>query len=129
MSNAPDLPSVAEAQAVVLAHAAALSARLLPLSSDILGLILAEDVVSDVDSPPCDKTMMDGYAVRADDLASGQAVLMVIEEVTAGRVPRLTVGPGQTTRIMTGAPLPGGSRCRRHGRTQSAPRRFSRRVA
>jgi molybdopterin molybdotransferase len=109
MSNATDLPSVAEAQAVVLAHAVPLPTRLLPLSSDLLGLILAEDVVSDVDSPPCDKAMMDGYAIRAGDLATGMAVLTVIEEVTAGRVPRLKLGPGQATRIMTGAPVPEGA--------------------
>jgi molybdopterin molybdotransferase len=109
MPSTPDLPSVAEAQAVVLVHAAPLPSRLLPLSAELLGMVLAEDVVCDVDSPPYDKAMMDGYAVRATDLATGQAILTIREEVSAGRVPRLPVGPGQATRIMTGAPLPDGA--------------------
>ncbi len=74
-----------------------------------LGLVLAEEVVSDLDLPPYDKAMMDGYAIRAADLANGQAVLTVVEEIMAGQTPRLPVGPGQATRIMTGAPMPGGA--------------------
>ncbi|HEY6739245.1 MAG TPA: gephyrin-like molybdotransferase Glp, partial [Actinopolymorphaceae bacterium] len=46
---------------------------------------------------------------RAADLPDGKAVLPVIEEVTAGQVPRLPLGPGQATRIMTGAPIPHGA--------------------
>jgi molybdopterin molybdotransferase len=101
--------SVAEAQRLVLERALPLPARVMPLSPDVLGLILAEDVVSDLDMPPFDKAMMDGYAVRAHDLPDGRAVLSVVEEVTAGQMPRLRVGAGQATRIMTGAPLPAGA--------------------
>jgi molybdopterin molybdotransferase len=78
------------------------------LIPDALGLVLAEDVTSDLDMPPFDKAMMDGYAVRSVDV-SAAAELAVIEEVTAGRVPQKTVGPGQATRIMTGAPMPAGA--------------------
>src|SRR5262249_26452489 len=74
-----------------------------------LGLVLAEDVVSDLDMPPYDKALMDGYAVRAADLSDGNATLTVVEEVTAGQTPRRPLGPGQATRIMTGAPLPQGA--------------------
>jgi molybdopterin molybdotransferase len=51
---------------------------------------------------------MDGYAVRAADV-SGPVALSLIEEVPAGRSPTRPVGPGQTTRVMTGAPIPDGA--------------------
>ena len=73
-----------------------------------LGQTLAEDIVSDIDSPPHDKSIVDGYAVAAEALAEG-AVLTVLEEVTAGAVPSREVTPGAATRIMTGAPLPAGA--------------------
>lgn len=77
--------------------------------NDALGLVLAETIVSDVDSPPFDKALMDGYAVRSTDIASKRTDLDVIEEVTAGRIPTREVGAGQAVRIMTGAPLPIGA--------------------
>jgi molybdopterin molybdotransferase len=101
--------SVAEAQALVLQHARPLPPEILPLASSTLGLRLAEDIVSDLDMPPYDKALMDGFAVRAADLPGGQGVLTVIDEITAGKTPRCPVGPGQAARIMTGAPLPAGA--------------------
>src|SRR5205085_5069007 len=74
-----------------------------------LGLVLAEDVVSDLDSPPFDKALMDGYAVRAADVADGRATLKIIDEVTAGQVPRVPVIRGAAARIMTGAPVSTGA--------------------
>ncbi len=76
-----------------------------------LGHVLAHDVESDIDSPPYDKSMVDGYAVLAADLAEGQACeLPVIEEVTAGMTPQRTLRSGTTTRIMTGRrPVPTGA--------------------
>jgi molybdopterin molybdotransferase len=97
---------VAEAQRLVLQQARPLPPEAVALGPPALGLILAEDVASDLDMPPYDKALMDGFAVRACDLTDGRAVMQVIEEVTAGQVPRRPVGPGQATRIMTGAPLP-----------------------
>src|SRR5690348_4063761 len=99
---------VAEAQAVIQEHARPLPPESTPLTPAALGLVLAEDVASDLDMPPYDKALMDGYAVRSSDLAHGRAVLTVIEEITAGRTPRFPIGPGQAARIMTGAPLPVG---------------------
>ncbi len=75
---------------------------------DGLGHVLAESIVSDLDSPPFDKALMDGYALRLEDLAE-RTELEVIEEVTAGRLPTREVGAGQATRIMTGAPVPVGA--------------------
>src|SRR5260370_20916752 len=100
--------TVAEAIAEIMTHVQRLPARRVALG-DALGLVLAEDAVSDLDSPPFDKALMDGYAVRAADVASGRASLRVIEEVLAGRVPQLSVGAGDATRIMTGAPIPAGA--------------------
>ncbi|MCI0681296.1 MAG: molybdopterin molybdotransferase MoeA [Gemmataceae bacterium] len=101
--------SVAEAQQRIVGQVRPLPPKTMPLTSQALGLVLAEDVASDLDMPPFDKAMMDGYAVRSADVPDAGAELAVIEEVTAGRVPRLTVGPGQATRIMTGAPIPSGA--------------------
>jgi molybdopterin molybdotransferase len=101
--------AVADAQAVVLHHARPLAPRTAPLTADALGLVLAEDVTSDLDMPPHDKAMMDGYAVRSADFAGGPAVLAVVEEITAGRTPTVALGPGQASRIMTGAPIPAGA--------------------
>ena len=56
--------------------------------NDALGHVLAEDIVSDVDSPPFDKSLMDGYAIRAADIADEAANgLTVIEEIAAGPAP------------------------------------------
>jgi molybdopterin molybdotransferase len=74
--------------------------------SDAAGLILAEDIVSDVNSPPYDKSLMDGYAVRSGDR---QPQRRVLEEIAAGAVPRFPVTPGTASRIMTGAPVPEGA--------------------
>ncbi len=101
--------TVAEAQEIVLRHARPLPPAAAALTPAALGLVLAEDIVSDLDMPPHDKALMDGYAVRRADLPDGKAVLAVVEEVTAGRVPSVALGVGQATRIMTGAPLPAGA--------------------
>jgi molybdopterin molybdotransferase len=79
----------------------------LPLGA-ALGRILAEDIVSDIDSPPHDKSIVDGYAVVAEGVFPG-AELAILEEVVAGAMPNRNVTPGTATRIMTGAPLPTGA--------------------
>ncbi len=100
--------TITEAFDRILATVAPLDAVALPLC-DVLGLTLADDIAAADDSPPFDKSLMDGYAVRAVDVASGVTSLKVVEVVTAGRVPTQTVGPGEATQIMTGAPLPDGA--------------------
>ncbi len=100
--------SVEVALQLVLAEARCGRSERVPLGQ-ALARVLAEDVVSDVDSPPHDKSIVDGFAVRAADLASGVAELDVIEEIMAGMTPTRAIGPGQTSRIMTGAPLPAGA--------------------
>ena len=101
--------SVADAQRRILDQVRPLPAIPVVLTPDALGLVLAEDVASDIDMPPFDKAMMDGYAVRSTDCGGASAEFTVVEEVTAGRVPQVAVGSGQATRIMTGAPMPAGA--------------------
>ncbi len=76
---------------------------------DALGRVLAEDVAARVSHPPVAVSSMDGYAVRAQDLAAIPAALKVIGEATAGRGFGAVVGAGQAARIFTGAPLPAGA--------------------
>jgi len=70
--------------------------------------ILAEDVVSDVDMPPRDISVFDGYACRRQDLANE---LKIIETIRAGMPPKKKVGPNQCAKIMTGATVPRGANC------------------
>jgi molybdopterin molybdotransferase len=80
---------------------------------EALGLVLAETVAAPEDVPPFANTAMDGYAVRAADLASAsgdQPVrLRVVGTLAAGAAPEVGVGPGEALRIMTGAPFPDGA--------------------
>lgn len=68
--------------------------------------ILAEDVISDIEMPPFDKSAVDGYACKAEDL---EMPLEIIEVVQAGQTPSEKVQTGQCTQIMTGAPVPEGA--------------------
>jgi len=97
----------AEAHQIVMQAARLLGAEHVAMDES-LGRILAEDVVSDIDMPPFNKSAMDGYACRRDDLAGD---LQVLETIQAGTVPRCTVGPGQCAKIMTGAMVPEGADC------------------
>lgn len=75
--------------------------------------VLAEDVTAAENMPPFAKSPYDGYAFRAEDIENADrehpVTLQVIEEVPAGHYPTKTVGPGQATKILTGAPLPEGA--------------------
>jgi molybdopterin molybdotransferase len=73
------------------------------------GMRLAADLHADRDHPPFDKALLDGFAVRAADVASAGSVLSIIETIPAGAVGRAAVGAGQAAAIMTGAPMPAGA--------------------
>jgi len=73
-----------------------------------LNRILAQDVVSDIDMPPFDKSAMDGYACKAENISNE---LTVIEIIPAGYVPKLHVGKNECSKIMTGAMIPEGTDC------------------
>jgi molybdopterin molybdotransferase len=74
-----------------------------------LGRILAEDVTARLTQPPVAVSAMDGYAVRAVDVATVPARLTVIGMAPAGRPFNGSIGPGQTVRIFTGAAVPDGA--------------------
>jgi len=71
-----------------------------------LGRVLAEVVHARVDSPPFSKAAMDGYALRASD---GSERFQILEMIAAGDVPKNKIGPGQCSKIMTGAMMPEGA--------------------
>jgi molybdopterin molybdotransferase len=102
------LLSVAEALEHVLAHAAPLPAEEVPLD-EADGRVLAYDLKALRTQPPADVSAMDGYAVRADDVATTPARLKVIGEVKAGRPFDSAVGPGEAARIFTGGVVPEGA--------------------
>jgi molybdopterin molybdotransferase len=103
--------SVEQAQHQVLSAACPLSAVHRPLSES-LGQVLAEDVASDIDMPPFDKSLVDGLAVRAADLPEGKGEVTIVGEIVAGMplwdVDRAIIA-GQAVRIMTGAAIPPGA--------------------
>lgn len=73
---------------------------------DSINRVLSEDIFSDVDMPPFNKSAMDGYACRSEDLANE---LEVIEVIGAGHSPTKVVGKNQCSKIMTGAKVPEGA--------------------
>ncbi|NQT77760.1 MAG: molybdopterin molybdotransferase MoeA [Bacteroidetes bacterium] len=75
---------------------------------DTLHRILAEDIISDVDMPPFNKSAMDGYACKEKDL---DKPMEIIESIPAGKAPEKRVESGQCSEIMTGAPVPEGADC------------------
>lgn len=74
--------------------------------TESLNRILAEDIISDIEMPPFDKSAVDGYACRNEDIAND---LDVIEIIPAGKVPLKKIGRNQCSKIMTGAPVPDGA--------------------
>jgi molybdopterin molybdotransferase len=101
---------VSEALQRVLAGAAPLPSESVPLG-DALGRVLATDLAAQRTQPPADVSAMDGYAVRADDVATAPVALDVIGEVAAGHPFEGSVGPGQAARIFTGGIVPDGADC------------------
>ncbi|WP_430437401.1 molybdopterin molybdotransferase MoeA [Oceanibaculum nanhaiense] len=99
---------VEEALAKILAALTPLGAEEISVEA-ALGRVLAEDVAARVTQPPKPVSAMDGYAVKAADVASVPATLTVIGEAPAGRGYQGTVESGQAVRIFTGAPLPDGA--------------------
>ncbi len=97
-----------EAKSLMLGAATLLPAENIALDAAV-GRILAENIHSDLDMPPFDKSAMDGYACRREDLESGH--LTIIEEVPAGAWPQKIIKQGTCARILTGAPVPNGADC------------------
>lgn len=102
------LTPVAEALATVLSGAEPIAAETLPLAA-CAGRVLAGDIVANRSQPPFPASAMDGYAVRAADIATVPARLTVIGEAAAGRGFSGSVSAGEAVRIFTGAPVPEGA--------------------
>jgi molybdopterin molybdotransferase len=102
------LMPVAEALARVLADAEPLAAEAVPLAQ-AHGRVLSADVAALRTQPPADVSAMDGYAVRAVDVAKAPVKLKLVGEVAAGHPFRGAVGPGEAARIFTGGVLPPGT--------------------
>ncbi len=102
------LLSVEEALRRVLAEARPLPAVAVPLN-EALSCVLTDDLTALRTQPPAANSAMDGYAVRAADVARAPATLTVIGEVAAGHPFDGKVGAGETARIFTGGVMPAGS--------------------
>lgn len=106
------LLDVQEALSRILAAIETLGAESVALP-DALDRVLAEDVQATLDLPPFANSSMDGFAVRAADVASATPdapqPLTVSQDIPAGSISQVALNPGEAARIMTGAPLPPGA--------------------
>jgi molybdopterin molybdotransferase len=102
-----EMISFEEAYKTVMDSAFSTGNEIVPFTA-ALGRILAQDVKSDMDMPPFNKSTVDGFACRKADLGSE---LLIIETIQAGKRPEKKTGEGECSRIMTGAPVPDGADC------------------
>lgn len=100
--------SLDDAEQTVLANAEARPVVTVEILQS-LGAALAEDVPADRDQPAFDKSAMDGFAVRSEDLAHAGTLTLHPSVIAAGVWPDFTLAPGQAAKIMTGAPIPAGA--------------------
>jgi len=104
-----DMLSVEEARENILSKFSKLENEKTPINKS-LGSVISEDIFSEIDVPPWNNSAMDGYAVIKNDLLNASEenliFLKVVEEIAAGQIPNKTLINGETSRIMTGAPIP-----------------------
>jgi molybdopterin molybdotransferase len=96
-----------EAYRIVMESVIELGTEVIPLH-EACGRVLGEDTASDIDMPPFDKSAMDGYACRVEDL---DEPLEVVDTIPAGKTPGRAISPGQCAKIMTGGVVPEGADC------------------
>lgn len=99
---------VDQALALVLECVAPGLSEVVPLSR-AMNRIVAAAVATDIADPPFDRSVMDGYAVRAQDVAQAPVSLRIAGEVTAGSLWPHELRPNEAVRINTGAPIPQGA--------------------
>ncbi|MBA4742837.1 MAG: molybdopterin molybdotransferase MoeA [Azoarcus sp.] len=105
-----DMLSIEDARDAILERIRPVGAHECVQVRDALGRVLAEDVIAPCNVPAHDNSAMDGYAVRFEDLPTeGEARLNVVGTAFAGQPFSGQIGPGQSVRIMTGAPIPAGA--------------------
>ncbi|MGA1868241.1 MAG: gephyrin-like molybdotransferase Glp [bacterium] len=100
-----DMISYEEALRIVLDSSPELPSEKVPLAR-ARGRVLREDITSDMDIPPFNKSAMDGYACRYADI---DKPLTLIENIPAGHIPQKKIGQGECSKIMTGAMVPEGA--------------------
>lgn len=108
MPEQTPLLAVAEARARIVAAFQPLPAESVAVAQ-ACGRVLAADVVARVTQPPADVSAMDGWAARAEDVATLPANLVEIGEAPAGGAHGGAVGKGEAVRIFTGGPVPDGA--------------------
>jgi molybdopterin molybdotransferase len=112
--SAEGLISVEEARGRVLSAVAPLAPLQLPLT-DAHGCVVAEEIVATVSLPEFASSGMDGFAVRAADVAEATpenpTELKLVGRAMIGHRPEATVGGGEAVQIATGAPIPAGADC------------------
>ncbi len=94
-----------EAYQIVTGSTAVLTTEKVSLD-DSSGRVLAENIFSDMNMPPFNKSAMDGYACRKIDISGN---LEIIEVIPAGRIPKKTITAGKCAKVMTGGVVPDGS--------------------
>jgi molybdopterin molybdotransferase len=104
----PALRPLDDALAELLGHASPLEGAQTVSTFDADGRVLAQDLVSALQVPPQDNSSMDGYAVRASEIADEGVTLPVSQRIAAGS-PAQPLEPGSAARIFTGAPVPAGA--------------------
>jgi molybdopterin molybdotransferase len=104
--------SVQEARKRILANFRPVGTLLLPLEQGA-GRVLAQDMTAEIDLPLFDNSSVDGFALKAADVAGAEPLsprtLEVVADIPAGSNPAITLQSGQAARIMTGAALPAGA--------------------
>lgn len=99
---------LSEAREFVLSKCVPAPVATIPID-DAADLVLASELSAVGPIPPFDNTAMDGFAIRAADVANAPVTLDMVGTIAAGAAPDVTVGQGQAVRIMTGAPMPPGA--------------------
>jgi putative molybdopterin biosynthesis protein len=107
-----ELPTLREALERVLEKVSPLGVEEVDLK-DALGRILASDMYAMIDSPPFDRSLVDGYAVRAEDIYQADeenpVELRLVGRIDVGERPRVSIHEGECAEISTGAPIPRGA--------------------
>ena len=107
----PDVTSYREIRDLLATLSGPVGTETLPLAV-CAGRILARDLVAASDVPPFDRSPFDGYVLRAEDSLGASretpVTLRILEEIPASAVPRIELTAGTASKILTGAPIPGG---------------------
>lgn len=102
------MKSLEAARSEVLSSIGRLGSERVPIW-EARGRVLTSDVVAPENVPPFPNSAMDGFAVRAADVATAGSVLEVLGDLPAGSTTDVVVGRGEALKIMTGAPMPPGA--------------------